>query len=203
MNLNELKERVSAAKAKRDFTKQRLAEIESRTKLLEDRRKGVDGAILAVQEAAALTQGKLVQRFTDIVQTCLDCVFPDSYKFKMEFVSKRNKTEVDIWLDKDGTRMDPMTSNGGGVVDVICFALRLACLTISDYDKVMLMDEPFPHVRGMAKSRLGELVSQVSKTIGVQVIMVADVSGSSVEADKTFNVSKVGGISQVEVREGR
>lgn len=156
----------------------------------------MNGLKAVIQQVAKETQDKLRLRFEAIVQACLDAVFPGAYKFMMEFVSRRGQVEVDMWLDKDGTRMDPLDSNGGGVVDVMSIALRLCCLTLSANARLLLLDEPFGHLRGEARERLGELLSIISEKLNVQIFMVGDVAGNVVRG-KEFNVSKVAGISVV------
>lgn len=149
-----------------------------------------------VQQVAKETQDRLRLRFEAIVQACLDAVFPGAYKFMMEFISRRGQVEVDMWLDKDGTRMDPLDSNGGGLVDVMTIALRLCCLTLSSKGRVLLLDEPFGHLRGEARERLGELLAIISERLNVQIFMVGDVAGNVVSG-KEFHISKVAGISVV------
>jgi hypothetical protein len=153
--------------------------------------------------AAKLPSGmELRVRIEDVVQTALDAVFPGAYTFKTEFVARRGRTELDMWLDKDGARMNPLNSNGGGVVDVISLALRVCCLTMSKFDKVLLLDEPFPRIRGTARQRLGEVLTLISHRLGIQVIMVADVAGTSIVPDREFRVTMDGnGKSHVEARD--
>jgi predicted ATPase len=149
-----------------------------------------------IQKTAEETQNKLRLRFEAIVQSCLDAVFPDSYKFMMEFLPRRGQVEVDMWLDKDGTRMDPLDSNGGGVVDVMAIALRICCLTLSSNSRILLLDEPFGHLRGEARERLGELITIVSEKLKIQIFMVGDVAGNIVSG-KEFTIGKVAGVSTV------
>lgn len=170
--------------------KEALSERDSKRKHLE----AMNGLKAVIQQTAKDTQDQLRLRFEAIVQACLDAVFPGSYKFMMEFVSKRGQVEVDMWLDKDGTRMDPLDSNGGGVVDVMSIALRLCCLTLSTKARTLLLDEPFGHLRGEARDKLGELLAIISERLNVQIIMVGDVVGSVVPG-KELKVTKVNGIS--------
>lgn len=170
--------------------KEASSERDSKCKHLE----AMNGLKAVIQQTAKDTQDQLRLRFEAIVQACLDAVFPGSYKFMMEFVSKRGQVEVDMWLDKDGTRMDPLDSNGGGVVDVMSIALRLCCLTLSTKARTLLLDEPFGHLRGEARDKLGELLAIISERLNVQIIMVGDVVGSVVPG-KEFKVTKVNGIS--------
>ena len=164
-------------------------EADAKVLRLQDRKKAVEELTLVVQKAARDTQDQLRVRIEDVVQTSLDAVFPNTYTFKTEFVARRGRTELDMWLDKDGARMDPLDSNGGGVVDVISLALRVCCLTMSKFDRVLLLDEPFPRIRGTARQRLGEVLTLISHRLGIQVLMVADVAGTSIVPDREFRVT--------------
>jgi DNA repair exonuclease SbcCD ATPase subunit len=196
MNALELSNKVSEFKGRLWSAKK---ELETSTKNLEDSKRyleAANGLKAVIQQVAKETQDKLRLRFEAIVQACLDAVFPSCYTFKMEFISRRGQVEVDMWLDSEGTRMDPLDSNGGGVVDVMSIALRLCCLTLSTNEKVLLLDEPFGHLRGEARERLGELLTIISEKLNVQILMVGDVAGNVVRG-KEFKVSKVGDISVV------
>lgn len=196
MNAFELSNKVSEFKGRLWTAQKNLETANSDLAKSKFDLEAANGLKAVIQQVAKETQDKLRLRFEAIVQACLDAVFPDTYKFMMEFVSRRGQVEVDMWLDHDGTRMDPLDSNGGGVVDVMSISLRLCCLTLSTNSKLLLLDEPFGHLRGEARERLGELLSIISEKLNVQIFMVGDVAGNVVRG-KEFRVSKVGDISVV------
>lgn len=196
MNSFELSNKVSEFKGRLWSAQKNLETSNSDLEKSKSDLEAANGLKSVIQQVAKETQDKLRLRFEAIVQACLDAVFPDTYKFIMEFVSRRGQVEVDMWLDHDGTRMDPLDSNGGGVVDVMSISLRLCCLTLSTNSKLLLLDEPFGHLRGEARERLGELLSIISEKLNVQIFMVGDVAGNVVRG-KEFRVSKVGDISVV------
>jgi DNA repair exonuclease SbcCD ATPase subunit len=202
MNAQELRSITSRYVGRREALESQLEGARKRAEGLVARKASIDSLILAVQKAARDTQDQLRVRIEDVIQTALDAVFPDSYLFKTEFVARRGRTELDMWLDKDGSRMDPLDSNGGGVVDVISLALRVCCLTMSKNSRILLLDEPFPHIRGGARQRLGEVLGMISRRLGIQVIMVSDVAGTSIVPDREFQVSlDRSHISRVEVKD--
>lgn len=196
MTAFELANKVSELKGRKWAAEKELASSKKALEEAEKHLEAANGLKAVVQQVAKETQDKLRFRFEAIVQACLDAVFPDSYIFKMEFISRRGQVEVDMWLDKDGTRMDPLDSNGGGVVDVMSIALRLCCLTLSANARLLLLDEPFGHLRGEARERLGELLAIISEKLNVQIFMVGDVAGNVVRG-KEFRITKVAGISAV------
>lgn len=196
MNAFELSNKVSEFKGRLWTAQKNLETANSDLTKSKSDLEAANGLKAVIQQVAKETQDKLRLRFEAIVQACLDAVFPDTYKFMMEFVSRRGQVEVDMWLDHDGTRMDPLDSNGGGVVDVMSISLRLCCLTLSTNSKLLLLDEPFGHLRGEARERLGELLSIISEKLNVQIFMVGDVAGNVVRG-KEFRVSKIGDVSVV------
>ncbi len=196
MNALELAMRVSRLSGQKQAAEKELANASAELATNRAHLDATNRLKVVVQQVAKETQDKLRLRFEAIVQACLDAVFPGAYKFMMEFISRRGQVEVDMWLDKDGTRMDPLDSNGGGVVDVMSIALRLCCLTLSQNAKILLLDEPFGHLRGEARERLGELLAIISERLNVQIFMVGDVAGNVVRG-KEFKISKVGAVSVV------
>jgi len=196
MTALELSNKVSEFKGRLWTAEQSLETARTDLQKSKNDLEAANGLKAVIQQVAKETQDKLRLRFEAIVQACLDAVFPGSYKFMMEFLSRRGQVEVDMWLDHDGVRMDPLDSNGGGVVDVMSIALRLCCLTLSTNSKLLLLDEPFGHLRGEARERLGELLEIISERLNVQIFMVGDVAGNVIRG-KEFRVSKVGDISVV------
>lgn len=202
MNAQMLKDKVLRADGQREAVRSLLSSALARIESLERRKRGIDMATTVIQAVARDTQDQLRVRLEDVVQTALDVVFPAKYIFHAEFVTRRGRTELDLWLDKDGTRIDDiLNGNGGGVVDVISLALRICCLTLSTHERILLLDEPFKFIRGKARQRLGDMLSAISRQLGIQVIMVADVSDTGIVPDKEFNVSMKARRSVVVARE--
>jgi hypothetical protein len=59
----------------------------------------------------------------------------ENYKFKTDFIIKRNKSECEFFLEKDDVKMSLLNSTGGGILDVIMFALRISLLILKKKDK--------------------------------------------------------------------
>lgn len=201
MNVRDLAMTVARAEGARQARIAQRDAARAEVEHLTARKQDIDQAVALIQGVAAATQDQLRVRLEDITQTALDVVFPGTYTFKVEFTPRRGRTEVDMWLDKDGTRMDPLDSNGGGVVDVISLALRICCLTLSQNARVLLLDEPFKFIRGKARQRLGDMLKAISRKLGIQVIMVADVSDTGIIPDREFRVSMKWRKSIVESRD--
>jgi DNA repair exonuclease SbcCD ATPase subunit len=144
----------------------------------------------------------------DLVQHAIESMFPGKYQFRVVFDIARGRTSASMFLESEGQPLDPMDECGGTVVQVVAFALRVAAWTLAPTDNVILMDEPFAAVSSDFRAVCGELLSGLSKRLGIQFIVVAShESGQSYlvdYADRVFEVSQdKGGRSHVIVKEGK
>lgn len=155
-----------------------------------------------IQNTAQETQEQLKFHIQGLVSSAINAVFPDSYDFRCDFVVKRGSTEGDIYLLKNGERVDPMDSTGGGVVDIVAFALRLVAWSIGKSDNVIIFDEPFKFLSVGLRPLAGELLRTLSKQLGIQLIYVTHDPELVNVADRIFEVSQSDGISKVIQREG-
>lgn len=197
MNLQVAQLKLAKAEGQREALEKAVAASTSRLAELQARSSDISQAILTVQAIATELQANLTSFFTTCVQSALDIVFPGAYKFVMEFTSRRDQAELDMWLDRNGEKVSVLDSAGGGVVDVVSFALRTCCLLLSKKRKVLFLDEPFKFIRGEARTRLGELLNLLSVQSGVQIIMVADVAGAPIEGARRFRVDIENGVSRL------
>lgn len=155
-----------------------------------------------IQTTAQETQNQLTYHVQALVQNALDAVFPTVYLFKTAFELRRGQTEVVIWLDKDGEAIDPRDAAGGGVVDVVCFALRVVAWSLSQTSPVLILDEPFKWVSAGLRPICGQLLRGISDRLGLQIIMVTHDPELVEQADRIFLVEQKARRSRISVREG-
>lgn len=151
------------------------------------------------------TQKQLEYHISSIVSLAEDSVFDDAYEFEAQFVERRNKTECDLFFKRGEHTMKPIDSSGLGAVDVAGFSLRVASWNMENPKSraVIIMDEPFKHLKGFEQNvKVIAMVKQLSRKLGLQIIMVHDerVSFEEIEkgADKIFKVTKNRNVSKVE-----
>ena len=149
---------------------QALAEAEEReTTVLE----ALDLTQIVAQQVQQLAHTKIA----GVVTKCLEAVFDEPYQFRIEFERKRNQTEARLVLERDGLEVDPMSGSGGGVVDTVAFALRVACLVLSrpKLQKLLILDEPFKYVSADYLPRVRQLLETLSEEMGVQILMITHI----------------------------
>lgn len=159
----------------------------------------IEEALSIVQTVAQATQKQLEFYLSDIVSYALGLVFDEPYRFKLEFVVRRGKTECDLWLERDGELTSPMDEAGGGVVDVAAFALRLSLWSLNKNRATIIFDEPFRFVSANYRGRVAQMVKEVSERIGLQIILVSHDKELAKVADRSFRVTKHNLISRVEL----
>lgn len=184
-SLDDIKFALAQGAARRDDAKKRHEQCLELSKQLTEEAVVSKKALILLQEVAAHVQGELEKAIASSVQGCLDLLFP-GYTFNVVFTPRRGKTEADFHICKGGAVLDPMASSGGGVVDAIAFALRAGCLHLAGKRQVLILDEPFKHVRGEPRKELGQVLEQLSKAFDVQVLMVGDVAGTDINADQEY-----------------
>lgn len=204
MTLKELRYRLEQKKGERAQVERSIESLEEQ---IQDGKVSVrahEKARTILQEVALKTQQQLSYNISGIASMALETVFDTPYELQLEFVERRNKTECDIYFVRDGLKIDPF-SGGGGAIDIASFALRVALWSMADPKPrpTLILDEPFKHLKGEnANRKVLEMVSKISKKLGIQIIMVSDERVSretTIEfADKLFETSIEEGITKIE-----
>lgn len=196
--LAEIEDTIHLAEARLQVEQERAdritSELERLTTLLEAKEQ-LQGI---VQKLAAEIQNSVRLHLESLVQLALNAVFPKTYIFHLDFVEKRGRTEAEITLERDGDRVNPIDAAGGGVVDVVALALRLAAWGLSNTSPVLVLDEPFRFVSKGLRSAVQSFLLGLSQQLGVQVIMVTHDQELMTGADKLFLVEQRDGRSTVQ-----
>ena len=187
--LSNLRTTVNRAIGKRDHHEAELAkakyDLQDSTALLQAREK----VVALVQSTAKETQDQLKFRIESIVQEALDAVFP-GYLFRVDYETKRDRTEASIYIEQDGEKFSPLEDNGGGLADVLAFALRLVAWSLGKTDNVLILDEPAKAVSRAYRPMMMEMLSGLSSQLGLQTIIVTHDSEIVDMADRIFRVTK-------------
>lgn len=177
MNLQTIRQRLEQQKGQKIQIEQSITQLkESLTDIKRNIRRH-EQAREIVRAVGIETQRQLQFHISDITSLALDAVFPDPYELKVEFVERRNKTECDLKFVRDDMEVDPLTASGGGAIDVAAFALRIASWSMQRprTRSTIILDEPFKHLKGAeANLKVLHMISEISRKIGVQIIMVSD-----------------------------
>jgi hypothetical protein len=130
-----------------------------------------------VQAVAEEVQNHCHARIASVVTKCLGSVFYNPYLFHIDFQRKRGRTEAELYLERGGKEFrDPLNECGGGVCDLVSFALRLVALVLSmpKLRRSLLLDEPFRHLKPAEQygPLVCELMERLAGDFGCQFISV-------------------------------
>ena len=144
-----------------------------------------------VRTVGLVTQQELQFHIEDIVSMALEAVFPDPYKFAVEFVQRRNKTECDLYFVRDENKVDPLTASGVGAVDVASFALRIASWSMMQprTRNTIILDEPFRYLSENYQEQASKMVKEISEKLGIQFLIITHEEFLTTYADRVFQVS--------------
>lgn len=172
--------KYDAAKARARTEREALEEIDlRRERLLE--------AQTIAQAVAEKIQTQAHKRIAGIVSTCL-AIFDEPYKFRIDFHKARGRTEAHLLFERDGNAVDPLTSSGGGPIDVAAFALRVACMILRrpPLRRLLVLDEPFRCIHEQYRPRIRVLLEKLAADLDMQIIMVTH--DSALRAGKEFDL---------------
>lgn len=159
----------------------------------------IEKATVVINEVAILTQNKLRDRLADLCNTALAAVFDKLYKVTMELITSRGRSEANVVLQTDHAKgSDILDWSGGGIADVVSFALRMALWSLRESrSSVIVLDEPFKNVSRDAQAKASSLIKYMAEQLGVQFIVVSHEEELIAHADKVFRVTQVDGRSSV------
>lgn len=151
---------------------QRLHEVRDQGECLEQVR-------LLLQEAAKHAREQGRRQVEYLVTQALQFVFSEDVEFKVEVEEKRDRPEAEFYVCSTyggySVQTTPQDARGGGVVDVISLALRLALLHASrpPLGGPVILDEPGKHLSEEYAPQLARFLKSFSQNLGRQVIMVS------------------------------
>jgi len=154
--------------------------------------KRIESAQTIIQTVAQLTQKQLEYRISELVTLSMRAIFQEPYELKLKFEPKRGKTEARLLFIRDGEEFDPLSSAGGGPTDVASFSLRVALWSLKrpKSRNTLVLDEPFRFLSRDLQPKASDMLKQISKKLGLQIIMVSHSEDLIEEADRIFRVHK-------------
>jgi len=158
---------------------------------------------LLLQRASEYARAQIKQQIEMLVTHCLQFVFGPNLEFEIELNEIRGKTNAEFYVistyDNVKVKTKPQDARGGGIVDVISLALRIAVIQSTDLykDGPIILDEPAKHVSNEFINNVAQFLKQISNVFHRQIIMVTHNQYLSEIADLAYKVELKNGISEV------
>lgn len=187
MNIEKLKQDIGNKLYDKKQIKKRIKNLSEKE---DEIKKDIVAATQArefLQDVATHTQNELKDFVEEITTTSIDHVYPNVYQVKIDFVPKRNKTECNIYYEKNGNVVDPIFGTGHGVADMCSFGLRIAYCALKDTAPILILDEPLRHIHPSSlRQRAVELIKDLAEKMDFQIIVVSNLKEFIEIADKNF-----------------
>ena len=198
--IKEYRRHVDNMRAERNVAKRGIARVKIEQTKLEQEGQDLARAQVLVQQAALATQEHLRIRLSTIVTMALQSVFQgDNVEFQATFESKRGRTECVLEVGENGVFGSPILDlRGGGLADVVSFALRASFWSIDRTRPLLILDEPMKFLDASLAPLAADMLRVVSEKLGIQIIMVSHVDALVDGADRVFRVERANGITTVE-----
>ena len=199
MNLQTIRQRLEQRKGQKIQIEKNITQLKD--ELTEHKRslRRHEQAREIIREVALKTMSQISFHISDITSLALEAVFDNPYRLVTDFVQRRNKTECDLYFERDGNRVDPLSASGVGAVDIASFALRIASWSMNrpHSRNVINLDEPFKCLSDNYQEKASQMVKELSEKLGLQFVIVTHNDILASYADRTFEVSIKNGISKV------
>lgn len=177
MNFEDIKKQIKDRYNKNEALKINLKNLKEEKEIAKQKALTILDCQDLAQKVAQGIQQHTHSLVAQVVTKCLETIFEEPYEFNIIFERKRGKTEAKLVFERDGMEIDPMTSSGGGVLDVAAFALRLSAiiLTKPHTRKIIIMDEPFRFLSESYREKIKNLLQELSIQYDFQFIMVTHI----------------------------
>lgn len=158
---------------------------------------------LLLQEVSVFAREQARQQVEYMVTQALQYVFGADLQFKMEIQERRDRPEAEFYVASDhGGRQvvnRPQDARGGGVVDVISLALRVALLQTvrPPLPGPLMLDEPGKHVSEEYARNMALFLKSIADMFGRQIILVTHNQHLAEVGDRAFVVEMQNGESVV------
>jgi DNA repair exonuclease SbcCD ATPase subunit len=149
-------------------------------------------ALQFLEDVANSRRGAMRGRIEQIVSEALRIVYGPNYTVELTYDVKNNRSFMEIRLvvmTGVGEVKRTMEGFGGGVSDTISIPLRLLVLLGSrKTDLVCVLDEAYKHVGLDQIEMVAQFISEVSRSLGVQILLCSHHEVMSAAADAVFDV---------------
>lgn len=187
-----LQKRVNVLEIERNTVLKRKENAQKRVIVAREKQKDLDIVQSTLQYVAARVQTKFGGHVGALVTKAVHHVFPERRRdvFIVRFRENRGKTECQLRLrTTEGEESHPYHCSGGGVWDVISFALRCACLVLEQpqHTRFLVLDEPFKFLHGVeVRKRALSMLYNTCKTLGIQAVVVHQGDDSEDDSHEIF-----------------
>lgn len=198
-NISNFRSKIDGLKGEYKSFNDRLEDLKYEYTTICEEIEYTDEAKDIVNQILIATHAQINGFIEELVTLALNIVYGDEYSFKVDNQVKRNKTETNLIIMKNGEPFSPKEEVGGGINDVCSVALRLVFYSLSQdkTDRVFILDEPIKFLSKDKHCLFSDFLNQISDMLGVQIIIVSHSNEIINNSESGFRIKQENGISNV------
>lgn len=200
-DIDKLKDFISKEKGKKEKLLEQLKKYEEEILELENTIELLEKVIILFQKTSEFARSQAKLQIENLVTKCLQYIFESDIKFTIEIEELRNKANAQFYVISENGGIEiktrPELSRGGGVVDIVSLALRIAFLQIHNpkIQGPLILDEPAKHVSEDYIYNVGDFLKEMSEMFNRQIIMVTHNQHLSALSENSYRIDLNGSTS--------
>jgi DNA repair exonuclease SbcCD ATPase subunit len=199
--LKEKEEAFISLKAKRELLKSQLEEAQIKKEKSERELDTCEKACALISTAAEKAVSRVSSVFEDIVTPVLKHILGDEYSFKVQWARSSSSAPSAEFLITSPSGSGLIDINpkykGGGVRDVIGFALRFSFLCLARNSGLVVLDEAFSQLDRERLANMAQSLRYIQEKLGHQIVFITHDQDYIDHADRVVKVEYTGGKSKV------
>ncbi|MBS7530848.1 ATP-binding protein [Hazenella sp. IB182353] len=205
---NHLKQARSTLEKKKiecHIHQEQLSELRKRVTKLEMEKELMDKVHAIFDLSAQHAREQAKQQLETLVTNALQYVFGPTFGFVIELKSHSGNPTAEFYVtttyDEEIIQNKPQDARGGGIVDIISLALRVALIeTVRPRPEgPIILDEPGKHISEDYILPMIEFLKSIGETFNRQIIMVTHNTHLTESSDYAYHVRIQDGKSQVQL----
>lgn len=192
--------KLASMEGKRDLLLQQRDEAVIKRAEAQNELDSNDLVQILLQKSSDYARQQAKTRIEEIVTSALTVVYGEAYEFRLDLQVRSNRPELDYYLKRGDivTQLKPPDyDNGGGIVDVITLALRLAVAELDNVKGTLWLDEIGKHVSARFAPHVAFFLKEYSEKFKRQMVLITHNSDLAEAGDLSLAVSYNGNRSEV------
>jgi DNA repair exonuclease SbcCD ATPase subunit len=160
----------------------------------------IDKVILLLQSVSDLARQEAKGYIEDTVSQALNVVHGGDHKFIIKLKTGKNGPEVEYWLDSGTTVTQlkrPDYDRGGGKIDIISIAIRLALIELIGNQGPIMFDEPGHNLSQEVIPGMAYFLKEYSTKFNRQLLLNTHYDPVAEIGDNSIQVTQKAGVSEV------
>jgi DNA repair exonuclease SbcCD ATPase subunit len=156
--------------------------------------------ITILTETSRAIHKETIERIESVVTLAIRYVYDRPFEFRILLDEKRKNIEARMVVMEGEHEFSIKDELGGGIVDIISFALRIVLWNIQSPKtrNLFFIDEPFKWT-GVYIEKAGQMLRYLAKELGLQIVLITHDDALMEVCDRVYRISHNGTESEVKL----